>query len=185
VQDDYLVKVSLKDNTIYAYAPRRFAYMERLQIREITDDLLNRGIIKYSTSPYCARVVPVRKKNETLRLCVDLRPLNERVIKQKYPFPLIEDCLSHLGNKSVFTLLDLKNGFHLIKIHPDYKKYFAFATPDGQFEFTRLPFGYSKAPAEFQKRLIHILQPLIREDKVLLYICYVLRTPRFPPFKDG
>jgi len=174
VQDDYSVKVNLKDNTTYAFAPRRFAYMERLQIREITDDLLDRGIIKHSASPYCARVVPVRKKNGTLRLCVDLRPLNERVVKQKYPFPLIEDCLSRLGNKSVFTLLDLIDGFHLIKIHPDHQKYFAFATPDGQFEFTRLPFGYSEAPAEFQKRLIYILQPLIREDKVLVYIDDIL-----------
>jgi len=78
-----------------------------------------------------------------------LRPLNERVAKQNYPFPLIEDCLSsRLGNKSVFTLLDLKDRFHLIKIHPDYQKYFAFATPDGQFEFIRLSFGYSEAPAE-------------------------------------
>jgi len=99
---------------------RGFAYNERLQIRQITDDLLNRGIIKHSQSPYCARVVPVRKKSGQLRLCVDLRPLNDRIIKQKYPFPLIEDCLARLGNKSVFTLLDLKDGFHLIKVHPNF-----------------------------------------------------------------
>jgi len=147
---------------------------ERLQIREITDDLLARGIIQYSNSPYCARVVPVRKRNGKLRLCVDLRLLNERVVKQKYPFPLVEDCLSRLGNKSVFSLLDLKDGFHQIKLHPDYTKYFAFATPDGQFEYTRLPFGFSESPAEFQKRLIQILQPFIREDKVLVYIDDIL-----------
>ncbi|CAL1683231.1 unnamed protein product [Lasius platythorax] len=76
-----------------------------------------------------------------LRLCVDLRSLNSRVVKQKYPFPLIKDCLSRLSNKSVFTLLNLEDGFHHIKIHPDHTKFFLFATPDGQFEFTRLPFG--------------------------------------------
>lgn len=122
--DDFLVKVALKDDSIYAYAPRRFAWSERMQIREITDDLLSRDIIKVSTSPYCARVVPVRKKNGTLRLCVDLRPLNDRVVKQKYPFPLIEDCLSRLSDKTVFTLLDLKDGFHQIRIHLDHSKYF-------------------------------------------------------------
>jgi len=85
-QDEYLVKIALKDESTFAYAPRWFAYAERLQIREITDDLLNHDIIKYSSSPYCARVVPVRKKNDTVRLCVDLQPLNDRVVKQKYPF---------------------------------------------------------------------------------------------------
>lgn len=64
--NDYFVKVVLKDDSIYAYAyaPRRFALAERIQVREITDDLLTRGIIKPSVSPYCARVVPVRRKME-------------------------------------------------------------------------------------------------------------------------
>lgn len=172
--DEYLVKVNLKDDSIFAYAPRKFAYSERIQIRQIIDDLLVRGIIKISNSSYCARVVPVRKKNGSLRLCIDLRPLNNRVIKQKYPFPLIEDCLSRLGNKSIFTSLDLKDGFHHIKIHPDHTKYFSFATPDGQYEYLRLPFGFCEAPAEFQKRLVQVLQPLIREDKVIVYIDDIL-----------
>lgn len=174
LNDDYSVKINLKDKSIYAYAPRRFAWAERLQIRDIIDDLLNREIIKESTSPYCARVVPVRKKNGSLRLCVDLRPLNDRVIKQKYPFPLIEDCLARLSNKTVFTLLDLKDGFHHIKVHPDYTKFFAFATPDGQYEFLRLPFGFCEAPAEFQKRLVYILRALIKKDQVLVYIDDIL-----------
>ncbi|KMQ88874.1 hypothetical protein RF55_11569 [Lasius niger] len=112
ITDDYLVKVVLKDESVFAYSPRKFAWSERQQMREITDDLLKRGIIKYSASPYCARVVPVRKKSGALRLCVDLRPLNDRVIKQRYPFPLIEDCLARLSNKKIFTLLDIKDGFH-------------------------------------------------------------------------
>lgn len=132
-QQDYLVSVSLKDESVFAFAPRRFAWSERIKIREITDDLLNRDIIKPSMSPFCARVVPVRKKNGSMRLCVDLRPLNSRVIKQRYPFPLIEDCLSRLSDKSVFSLLDLKDGFYNIKLHPKVTKYFAFATPDGHF----------------------------------------------------
>jgi len=74
----------------------------------------------------------------------------------------------------VFTLLDLKDGFHQIKVEDDSIKYFSFATPDGQFEYLYLPFGYAEAPAEFQKRLLHVLQPLIREDKVVVYIDDVL-----------
>jgi DNA-directed RNA polymerase subunit F len=64
--DNYNVRVSLKDTSTYAYAPRKFAFAERQKIREIVDDLLSRGIIKTSSSPYCARIVPVRKKNGDL-----------------------------------------------------------------------------------------------------------------------
>lgn len=168
--DNYRVQVRLKDDSIYAYAPRRFAHVEKTQIRDITDDLLSRGIIKRSDSPYCARIVPVRKKSGHLRLCVDLRPLNQRVEKQKYPFPIIEDCIALLGNKTVFTLLDLRDGFHQIKVDERHTKYFSFATHEGQYEYTSLPFGYCEAPAEFQKRLVNILSTFINENKVIVYI---------------
>lgn len=79
-----------------------------------------------------------------------------------------------MANKSIFTLLDLRNGFHQIKVHTDDTKYFAFATPDGQFEYTRLPFGYCEAPAEFQKRVVYVLQPLIRQDRVIVYMDDIL-----------
>lgn len=103
-----------------------------------------------------------------------MRPLNSMIIKQKYPFPIIEDCLARLSNKSIFTLLDLKDSFHQIKLHPDYTKFFAFATPDGQFEYTCLPFGFCETLAEFQRQLVQILQPLIREDRVIVYIDDIL-----------
>lgn len=109
-----------------------------------------------------------------LFVCVDLRPLNERVFKQKYPFPIIEDCLTKISNKSIFSILDLKDGFHNIKIHPEHTKFFAFAILDGQYEYNRLPFGYCEAPAEFEKRLFMILQSLIKEDKIIVYIDDIL-----------
>jgi hypothetical protein len=168
------VTVTLKDMSTYAYAPRKFALSERRQIREIMDDLLARKIVKESTSPYCARIILVRKRSGKLRLCIDLRPLNARVVKQKYPFPLIENFLSLLANKIIFTVLDLKESFLSISIHCDSTKYFSFATPDGQYEFTKLPFGYSESPAEFQKRLLWVLQPLIRENKILVYMDDIL-----------
>jgi len=74
--------------------------------------------------------------------------------------------------------VDLCDSFHQIRVHPDSTKYFSFATPDGQFEFTRLPFGYCESLAEFQKRLVQVLQPFIREDKILVYIDDVLIPSR-------
>lgn len=71
-------------------------------------------------------------------------------------------------------MLDLKESFHSIPIHCESTKYFSFATPDGQYEFIKLPFGYSESPAEFQKRLSWVLQPLNRENKILLYMDDIL-----------
>lgn len=107
-------------------------------------------------------------------MCVDLRPLYQRIHPQKYPFPIIEDQLDKLHGKQVFTKLDLKDGFHQIPIHTDFTEYFAFATPSGQYEFTKLPFGYFEAPAEFQNRILQIFDPLIRSNKILIYIDDIL-----------
>lgn len=78
--------------------------------------------------------------------------------------------MDKLHGKKFFSKLDLKDSFHQIKIHSEFTKYFAFATPSGQYEYLRLPFGFSEAPAEFQKRTLHIFNDLIRENKVLIYI---------------
>lgn len=74
----------------------------------------------------------------------------------------------------MFTLIDLKDGFHQLSIRPEHTKFFSFATPDGQFEYLKLPFGYSEAPKEFQKRVNQILQPFIRADQVCVYMDDVL-----------
>ncbi|KMQ85071.1 hypothetical protein RF55_16630 [Lasius niger] len=106
-------------------------------------------------------------------MCIDLRPLNQRIHPQKFRFPLIDDQLDQLHGKCVFTKLDLRDGFHQIKIYPEDTKYFAFATHKAQFEYTRVPFGYSEAPVEFQKRLFNILKELLK-DGILLYIDDIL-----------
>jgi len=80
VDDGHAVQIHLKDKSIYAYILQRFVYSERLQLRDITDDLLAKDIIKRSISPYCARVISVQKRNGKLRLCVDLQ---SRVLKNR------------------------------------------------------------------------------------------------------
>lgn len=174
IKDEYKIRVHLKDASFYRYAPRRMSIGEKNELCEITDNLLKRGIIKPSTSPYCARIVLVNKRNGTKRMCVDLRPLNQRIYPQKYPFPVIDDQIDQLYGKKIFTKLDLRDGFHQIEIHPDDTKYFAFATPYGQYEYVKMPFGYSEAPAEFQKRILHIFKSMLRSGKILLYMDDIL-----------
>lgn len=174
INDNYYVSVYLKDHSLYRYAPRRMSIFEKNELQKIIDDLSERSIIKPSISPYCARVVLVSRRNGKRRMCVDLRPLNQRIHPQKYPFPIIEDHLDKLHGKKIFTKLDLKDGFHQIAIHPDHTKYFSFATPSGQYEFIKMPFGYSEAPAEFQKRILQIFNDFIRSGKILVYIDDIL-----------
>lgn len=78
-------------------------------------------------------------------MCIDLKPLNQRIYPQKYPFSIIDDQLDSLYGKKYFTKLDLKDEFHQIAIHPDCIKYFSFATPSEQYEYLKLPFGFSDA----------------------------------------
>lgn len=92
-------------------------------------------------------------------MCIDLRPLNQRIHKQKAPFP-IEDQVNSLQGKEVFTVLDLKDGFHQIDVHPDDIKYFAFAIPDGQFKYVRL------YPSDTR-----ILQPNFKKEFLRFFNC--------------
>jgi len=148
-------------------------HSERLQLRAITDDFLAREIIKPSVSPICARVVSVRKRSGELRLCVDLRLLNARVERQRYSFPIIEECLSHLANKKVFTLLDLRDSFHQIHVHPDSTSSISRSRPQMGNSSSQGYSSVTESPAKFQKRL-QVLQPFIRKDKILVYIDDVL-----------
>lgn len=86
IQDDYSVKLNIKDDSLFRFAPRRLSFTEKNELDAIIDDLLKREIIKPSISPYCSRAILVPKRNDQKRMCIDLRPLNQRVHPQKY-FP--------------------------------------------------------------------------------------------------
>lgn len=116
------------------------------------------------------------KKNNShdLRLCIDFRELNKRVVKDHYDVPLIDDQLDLLKNKKHFTTLDLKSGFHHVRLSEDSCQYTFFITPMGQFEWTRLPFGICNGPSVFCRFVNKIFQPLIKSQKILIYIDDIL-----------
>lgn len=93
VDDGYNVRINLKDESLFIFAPRRMSFSEKQKLDTTTDNLLEREIIKPSVLPYCSRVVLVNKRNSTKRICVDLRLLNQRIYPQKFPFPIIEDLI--------------------------------------------------------------------------------------------
>lgn len=145
---EYEMKIHLTSDVPFHCAPRRLSFAERTTVQDIVNDLESRGIIRPSNSPYASAIVLVKKKSGQTRLCVDYRGLNKITVRDNYPLPLIDDCVEYLEGKKVFSVLDLKNGFHQVQVSPDSIKYTSFVTLGGQYEFLKMPFGL-KMPLPF------------------------------------
>lgn len=146
---------------------------ELAALREFLEINLARGFIRPSTSPLSAPVFFVKKKTGDLRLCCDYRGLNAITVRNRYPLPLIPELLERLQRATVFTKLDLRGAYNLVRIREGDEWKTAFATRYGHFEFTVMGFGLSNAPAVFQ----HLMNDIFRDvmDKfVVVYLDDIL-----------
>ena len=121
---------------------------------------LDTGVAQPSNSSWAAPIVMVRKKDQTSRLCVDYRLLNERTIKDAYPLPRIQDTLDTLSTARYFSTLDLTSGYWQVEMTPRARKAAAFCTRKGLFEWNVMPFGLCNAPATFQRLMDRVLAGL-------------------------
>ncbi|GBG63270.1 hypothetical protein CBR_g37356 [Chara braunii] len=140
-------------------------------LRAQLDDLLAKGWIRPSGSPYGAPVLFVRKKNKDLRLCIDYRKLNAQTVKNAGPLPRIGDLLDRLGGAKYFSELDLKSGYHQISIRPNDRYKSAFKTRYGHFEWVVMPFGLTNAPTTFQAAMTNEFRAML-DRFVLVYFVY-------------
>ncbi|GBG61644.1 hypothetical protein CBR_g22441 [Chara braunii] len=153
----------------------RMSEEELSVLRAQLDDLLEKGWIRPSSSPYGAPVLFVRKKNKDLRLCIDYRKLNAQTIRNAGPLPRIDDLLERLGGAKFFSKLDLKPGYHQLEIRQEDRYKTAFKTRYGHFEWLVMPFGLTNAQATFQATMTtefrHMLDRfvLIYLDDILVY----------------
>jgi hypothetical protein len=153
----------------------RLSPLEEAEVKRQVTDLLAKGMIEPSTSPYGAPILFVGKKDGTLRMCVDYRALNAITVKNRYPLPRIDDLFDRLSGCSVFSSLDLQQGYNQIKIAPEDVPKTAFRTPLGHFQFKVLCFGLTNAPATFQAVMNRVLAPYINRfvvvylDDILIY----------------
>ncbi|XP_046144395.1 uncharacterized protein K02A2.6-like [Osmia bicornis bicornis] len=165
-----VMKLVLSDEKPFHCTPRRLSYTEKTQLKEIIDTLLEKKVIRESTSEYASPIVLLRKKTGEIRMCIDFRVLNKVTVRDNLPLPLIEDQLNVLSGKKYFTTLDLKDGFFHISMHPDSIKYTSFVTPLGQYEYLKMPFGLKGAPLKFQRYVTKIFKDLIDTGDVSVYL---------------
>lgn len=154
------IKINLTNEDPVFYHPYRLSATQRANVRAQINELLELNIISTSNSDFASPIVIVKKKNGEERICVDYRRLNAKTIKDRFPMPNIEENLQRLAGNRFFTVLDLASGYYQIPVCETSRKYTSFVTPDGQFEFNRMPFGLSNAPAVFQRLMNRFSQEL-------------------------
>lgn len=157
----------------------RYSPAELAEIKRQLADLVAKGHVEPSSSPFGAPVLFVQKKDGGLRMCVDYRALNQVTVANRYPLPRIDEMLDQLHGAKYFSSLDLQSGYHQIRIDPADVEKTAFRTPYGLFQFKVLSFGLTNAPATFQR----VMNDTFRQELgvfVLVYLDDILVFSRTP-----
>jgi hypothetical protein len=153
--------------------PYRMSTLELVEIKLQLKEIMDKGYIQPSVSPWGAPVPFVKKKDGTLRLCIEYRQLNKLTIKNKYPLPWINDLFDQLGGASIFSKIDLRSRYHQVRIKGEEIHKTTFRTRYGHYEFVVVPFGLNNALATFMCWMNNVLNKFL--DKfVLVFIDDIL-----------
>jgi hypothetical protein len=154
-------------------APYRMAPKEQVELKRQLDDLLDKGLIRPSRSPWASPVLFVEKKDKSKRFCVDYRALNQVTIKNKYPLPRIEVLFEELRGAQVFYKIDLNSSYHQLRIREEDIKNTTFCTRYGHYEFIVMSFGLTNALAAFMEAMNRMLHEFL-DDFVVVFLDDIL-----------
>lgn len=141
--------------------PFRMSQPDMLELSKQLQELVDKGLIQPSVSPYGAPVLFVNKKDGTRRLVIDYRLLNKITVKNVFPLPRIHDLLDQLGGAQWFSSIDLRSGYHQVRLRSGDEQKTAFNTPYGHWEFRVMSFGLTNAPATFQNLMCDLMRPFL------------------------
>ncbi|KAI4878077.1 hypothetical protein NFI96_011685, partial [Prochilodus magdalenae] len=165
----FVHRIHLSDPRPFRLPFRRVPPSQYQQLRKVLTEMEENEIIRKSTSEYASPLVLVWKKNGDLHICTDFRWLNRRTLKDAYPLPHQADCLAALGGNSLFSTMDLTSGFYNMPLHEHDRKYTAFTTPMGLFEYNRLPQGLCNSPGSFMR----MMSTIFGDQNYLSLLCYL------------
>nr|GEW01160.1 retrotransposon protein, putative, Ty3-gypsy subclass [Tanacetum cinerariifolium] len=169
-----LIKICPRSNAV-AKSPYRLAPSELEELSGQLKELQDKGFIRPSSSPWGAPVLFVKKKDGSFRMCIDYKELNKLTVKNRYPLPKIDDLFDQLQGSQFFSKIDLRSGYHQLRVHDDDIPKTAFRTRYGHFEFTVMPFGLTNAPAVFMVLMNRVSSPYLDKfvivfiDDILIY----------------
>ncbi|GJV49938.1 putative reverse transcriptase domain-containing protein [Tanacetum coccineum] len=161
--------------TPVARAPYRLAPSEMQELSNQLQELSDRGFIRPSTSPWGAPVLFVKKKDGSFRMCIDYQELNKLTVKNRYPLPRIDDLFNQLQGSSVYSKINLRSGYHQLRVRDEDIPKTAFRTRYGHYEFQVMPFGLTNAPAVFMDLMNRVCKPYLDKfiivfiDDILIY----------------
>ena len=172
---DMLMDIQLVDNVPVVVPHRQIPRPLYDEVKNFVNDLIVHNWVRESKSPYSSPIVCVRKKDQSLRLCIDYRALNKKIIPDKMPIPRIAEILDGLGGQEWFSTLDMAKAYHQGYVREECRKFTAFSTPWGLYEWIRIPMGISNAPPVFQRYVNMVLRGLLDRicmaylDDILIY----------------
>ncbi|GKB58472.1 putative reverse transcriptase domain-containing protein, partial [Tanacetum coccineum] len=158
-----------------ARAPYRLAPSEMKELSDQLQELSDKGFIRPSSSPWGASVLFVKKKDGSFRMCIDYRELNKLTVKNRYPLLMIDDLFDQLQGSSVYSKIDLRSGYHQLRVREEDIPKTSFRTRYGHYEFQVMPFGFTNAPAVFMDLMNRVCKPYLDKfvivfiDDILIY----------------